>query len=171
MNEIKRVEQLPDENRENKLYVGNLDLRVTEYHIIKIFKPFGKLLREEFLWHTHGPKRGEPRGYCFIEYSTKDEALKAKSQLNGKWVFGRPLVIRFVVNIRNDSKPIVNWKKPSENNNIDLKISAIKSKLNSIETKGLKEEASSLSVGGIYNVRRRNASFSSHKQRYQPYPK
>lgn len=60
------------ENRENKLYIGNLDPRVTEYHIINLFKPFGHIVREEFAWHTHGVKKGQPRGFCFIEYATNE---------------------------------------------------------------------------------------------------
>ncbi|CAI7813429.1 unnamed protein product [Closterium sp. NIES-53] len=86
----------PDERTENKLYVGNLDHRVTEYHVIKMFTPYGKIRREEYLWHTYGPKRGEPRGYAFVEYSKREEAELARSKMNGRTVFGRPLVVRFV---------------------------------------------------------------------------
>lgn len=85
-----------DENVENKLYVGNLDHRVTEYHVIKMFNPHGKIKREEYLWHTHGPKKGEPRGYAFVEYSKRQEAERAQKAMNGKIAFGRPLVVRFV---------------------------------------------------------------------------
>ncbi|CAI5536976.1 unnamed protein product [Closterium sp. Naga37s-1] len=86
----------PDERTENKLYVGNLDHCVTEYHVIKMFTPYGKIRREEYLWHTYGPKRGEPRGYAFVEYSKREEAELARSKMNGRMVFGRPLVVRFV---------------------------------------------------------------------------
>lgn len=40
--------------------------------IIKMFSPFGKIIAEDFLWHTRGPKRGEPRGYAFVQYTTKE---------------------------------------------------------------------------------------------------
>lgn len=40
--------------------------------LIKMFTPYGKILSEEFLWHTRGPKRGEPRGFAFIQFSTKE---------------------------------------------------------------------------------------------------
>lgn len=40
--------------------------------MIKMFSPYGKIVAEDFLWHTRGPKRGEPRGYAFIQYSTKE---------------------------------------------------------------------------------------------------
>ncbi|KAJ0968928.1 hypothetical protein J5N97_021805 [Dioscorea zingiberensis] len=61
-----------DDKCETRLYVGNLDKRITESNVIKMFTPFGKIISEEFLWHTRGPKRGEPRGYVFIQYSTKE---------------------------------------------------------------------------------------------------
>ena len=40
--------------------------------VIKMFSPFGKITAEDFLWHTRGPKRGEPRGYAFVQYTTKE---------------------------------------------------------------------------------------------------
>jgi len=85
-----------DEVREHKLYIGNLDPRATEYMIVKLFTPYGKIVREEFLWHTHGARRGEPRGYCFVEYSARVEAENAIRALNRKDLLGRPLVVRFV---------------------------------------------------------------------------
>lgn len=63
---------LIDEKAESRVYIGNLDLRITEAVLIKMFTPYGKILSEEFLWHTRGPKRGEPRGFAFIQFSTKE---------------------------------------------------------------------------------------------------
>ncbi|CAI9295670.1 unnamed protein product [Lactuca saligna] len=61
-----------DGNSESRLYVGNLDMRITEGALIKMFSPFGKIVFEDFLWHTRGPKRGEPRGYAFVQFSTME---------------------------------------------------------------------------------------------------
>lgn len=61
-----------DEKCESRLYIGNLDQRITESNVIKMFSPYGKIVAEDYLWHTRGPKRGEPRGYAFIQYSTKE---------------------------------------------------------------------------------------------------
>ena len=36
--------------------------------VIKLFEPYGKIAHFDYLWHTSGPKRGEPRGFCFVEY-------------------------------------------------------------------------------------------------------
>ncbi|KAJ9679512.1 hypothetical protein PVL29_021437 [Vitis rotundifolia] len=46
------------------------------------------------MWHTCGPKRGEPRGFAFIEFSTKEEAELAKEKMHGKLICGRPLTVR-----------------------------------------------------------------------------
>ncbi|CAA0830836.1 RNA-binding (RRM/RBD/RNP motifs) family protein [Striga hermonthica] len=83
-----------DEKLESRLYIGNLDLRITEAALIKMFSPFGKIISEDFLWHTRGPKRGEPRGYAFIQFSNKEEAVKAKEKMHGRMACGRPLVVR-----------------------------------------------------------------------------
>ncbi|KAK8692731.1 hypothetical protein V6N13_070338 [Hibiscus sabdariffa] len=82
-----------DEKSESRLYVGNLDLRITEAALIKMFSPYGKIISEDFLWHTRGPKRGEPRGFAFIQYSTKEEAKLAKEKMHGRLACGRPLMV------------------------------------------------------------------------------
>ncbi|RUS30649.1 hypothetical protein BC938DRAFT_479114 [Jimgerdemannia flammicorona] len=56
----------------NRLYVGNLDPTIDEYAVVKLFEPFGKITYLDFMFHWHGTKRGQPRGYCFLEYSTKE---------------------------------------------------------------------------------------------------
>lgn len=63
---------ISDEILESRLYIGNLDLRITESALIKMFSPFGKIISEDFLWHARGPKRGEPRGYAFVQFSSKE---------------------------------------------------------------------------------------------------
>ncbi|XP_026377743.1 probable RNA-binding protein 18, partial [Papaver somniferum] len=86
---------LAAEASERRLYIGNLDQRITESILIKMFSPYGKIESEEFLWHTRGPERGEPRGFAFIQFSTKEEAQLAKQKMNGRSACGRPLVIRY----------------------------------------------------------------------------
>ncbi|XP_050223312.1 uncharacterized protein LOC126673273 [Mercurialis annua] len=83
-----------DEKAESRLYVGNLDLRITEAALIKMFSPYGKIVSEDYLWHTRGPKRGEPRGFAFVQFSTKGEAKLAKEKMHGRLACGRPLVVR-----------------------------------------------------------------------------
>ncbi|KAG5108883.1 hypothetical protein JHK84_045790 [Glycine max] len=83
-----------DDRGESRLYIGNLDLRITEAALLKMFSPYGKIISEDFLWHTRGPKRGEPRGFAFIQYSTKEEAELAKEKMHGRLACGRPLFVR-----------------------------------------------------------------------------
>jgi RNA recognition motif-containing protein len=85
-----------EDNLGHKLFVGGLDLRLSEYAgppcagggggcgngccawgsrrgtVIKMFEPFGKIARFDYLWHTSGPNRGEPRGFCFVEYQRRE---------------------------------------------------------------------------------------------------
>ncbi|XP_022958047.1 probable RNA-binding protein 18 isoform X3 [Cucurbita moschata] len=136
-----------DEKCESKLYIGNLDLRITEAALIKMFSPFGKIISEDFLWHTRGPKRGEPRGFAFIEYSSKEEAKLAKESMHGKLACSRPLVVRLaseklVINTTNNNNTSraageTSKSRPSGSNYGHMsrsdKIAAIKNKLRALE--------------------------------------
>ncbi|XP_062120337.1 uncharacterized protein LOC133834679 [Humulus lupulus] len=137
-----------DEKSESRLYIGNLDLRITEAALIKMFSPFGKVVSEDFLWHTRGPKRGEPRGFAFIQYSTKEEARLAKEKMHGRLACGRPLVVRLasekymVESAEHSSKGVSEPTKVSTagSNSGQLsrsaKIAAIKNKLKTLEEEG-----------------------------------
>ncbi|KAL6008743.1 hypothetical protein ACLOJK_021969 [Asimina triloba] len=139
-----------DEDKcETRLYVGNLDLRITESHLINMFSPFGKIVAEDFLWHTRGPKRGEPRGFAFIQFSTKEEAKLAKERMNGRLAFGRPLVVRlaaekYLIEAANPPQAVGDSGKSTVTSGSSgqmsrsAKITAIKNKL-----KALEEESSS----------------------------
>lgn len=47
------------------------------------------------MWHLAGPKKGEPRGFCFIEYKHHEDAVKAMEGMNEREVQGRALVVNF----------------------------------------------------------------------------
>uniref|UniRef100_A0A0D9XLV5 RRM domain-containing protein n=1 Tax=Leersia perrieri TaxID=77586 RepID=A0A0D9XLV5_9ORYZ len=132
---------------ESRLYVGNLDFRVSESDIIKMFSPYGKIIAEDFLWHTRGPKRGEPRGYAFVQYTTKEEAQLAKEKMNGKLVCGRPVVVHLAsekcfVDSKNSHRAMKDKKlagssgSKSVQTDRDAKIAAIKQKLKSLGDEG-----------------------------------
>lgn len=150
------------EKCDSRLYVGNLDFRITEAALIKMFSPFGTIICEDFLWHTRGPKRGEPRGYAFVQYRTVEEAKLAKEKIHGKLVYGRPLVVRlasekYLVEGAESSDKSIDTKKPglagscSGQMTRSAKIAAIKNKLKDMEeksheTKRLKKDEGSLSA-------------------------
>ncbi len=60
-----------------KLFVGNIDFRITELQILKLFRKYGTIKKEEFLWNKSGPNQGRPRGVCFIEYATVEVNRRA----------------------------------------------------------------------------------------------
>ncbi|KAL3521559.1 hypothetical protein ACH5RR_019708 [Cinchona calisaya] len=134
-----------DDKCESRLYIGNLDLRITEASLIKMFSPFGKIVSEDFMWHTRGPKRGEPRGYAFVQFNTKEEAKLAKEKMHGKLVCCRPLVVRLASEknlmeaANNSNSAIAEASKSSLTGscsgqvNRSAKIAAIKKKLKAME--------------------------------------
>ncbi|KAK9103701.1 hypothetical protein Sjap_020955 [Stephania japonica] len=134
-----------DDKSDRRLYIGNLDQRITEAALIKMFSPFGKIVSEDFLWHTRGPKRGEPRGYAFIQYNTIEEAQLAKEKMNGRLACGRPLVVHFASEkylldaADNSSRGIGETSRPkivgssSGQMSRGAKIAAIKNKLKTME--------------------------------------
>ena len=64
--------QAHDENLRNKLYVGNMDARLTEAAFLKLMQPFGRIANIEYRWHEFGPDRGKPRGFAFCEYEERE---------------------------------------------------------------------------------------------------
>ena len=41
-------------------------------NILRFVVPFGEIVSFKYLLHTAGVEKGEPRGYCFIEFSTRE---------------------------------------------------------------------------------------------------
>ena len=64
---------------------------------MSLFKEFGTIKDFDFMWHTHGPRKGEPRGYCFVEYMTREDAERATRVMDGKLIQGKPLHVRFAL--------------------------------------------------------------------------
>ncbi|KAI8908735.1 hypothetical protein DFJ77DRAFT_128175 [Powellomyces hirtus] len=178
----------PAELSTSRLYIGNLSPALTEYHLTKLFTPHGQLTKIDYLWHKHGPHKGEPRGYCFVEYANKASALRAIEAMNGKVVAGRSLVVSFSVDhgpeglesagvgepIRRpvkgktrstdgryrDIQEPVNTKLQAKvgHTSTDSKISAIERKLQQLQGQGNGGDGSS-------------SREARHKGRYQPYKK
>ncbi|KAM3858109.1 putative RNA-binding protein 18 [Diretmus argenteus] len=79
----------------NRLWIGNLDPKITEYHLVKLLEKFGKVKQFDFLFHKSGPLEGQPRGYCFVNFHTREEAERAIQRLNGKLALSKRLVVRW----------------------------------------------------------------------------
>ncbi|KAK7062580.1 hypothetical protein VNI00_000068 [Paramarasmius palmivorus] len=82
----------PRQVLQDRIYVGNLHPTVDEYTVLQLFSKYGKITKLDFLFHKNGPLKGKPRGYCFVEYASHDEALKALSA-HEKLLRGRKLVV------------------------------------------------------------------------------
>lgn len=79
----------------HRLWIGNIDPKITEYHLVKLLEKFGKVQQFDFLFHKSGPLEGQPRGYCFVNFHTKEEAERAIQCLNGKLALSKKLVVRW----------------------------------------------------------------------------
>ncbi|XP_021928022.1 probable RNA-binding protein 18 isoform X2 [Zootermopsis nevadensis] len=80
---------------DRRLWIGNLDPRVSEYHLLKLVQKHGTIDKFDLLFHRSGPSAGQPRGYAFVTYSTKVDARKAKDVLNGMVMGHKRMVVRW----------------------------------------------------------------------------
>ncbi|KAM3578871.1 hypothetical protein VKS41_008665 [Umbelopsis sp. WA50703] len=170
----------------SRLYIGNLDPTIDEYALVRLFEPFGKITLLDFLFHWTGTKRGQPRGYCFLEYSTKQEALKAIDKMNNKMIKGRPLTVSFAIaapthedsrkgqTSSSSNRPnllTVMKTQKMANASTDARILAIEKKLAAL--KGDKESSSTTNSSTNGKASSGGASSSSSKtnnnKRYHPY--
>ncbi|XP_031564256.1 probable RNA-binding protein 18 [Actinia tenebrosa] len=140
--------KLPSNDEEEKevshrLWMGNIDKRLSEYNLLKIVQRFGQVKQFEYLFHTSGPHKGEPRGYCFVQYESKQEATKAMKALNGKMALSRALVVRWANDDQKTSQlqgkievKQIEEKAGSSLSSIshDTKIQAIEAKLKLMES-------------------------------------
>mmetsp|Transcript_30182 Transcript_30182/g.43115 ORF Transcript_30182/g.43115 Transcript_30182/m.43115 type:complete len:224 (-) Transcript_30182:3542-4213(-) len=74
-----------------RIYVGHLHQSTSEGDLIRIFQGAGTVKNIEYMWHKHGPLRGVPRGYAFIEMSSLHDAQNAIECFNNMIVRGKKL--------------------------------------------------------------------------------
>ncbi|XP_064616665.1 probable RNA-binding protein 18 [Liolophura sinensis] len=88
-------EKMSDRGDICRLWVGNLDTRITEFTLLKLLQKYGSLDKFDFLYHKSGPDQGKPRGYCFVSYHSPEEASRAIQGLNGKLALSKKLIVRW----------------------------------------------------------------------------
>ncbi len=71
-----------------KLFVGNLDFKVTENDLRDAFAAHGAVLEANLVTDR---ANGRPRGFAFVTMSSPEEAQKAIDALNGTDMGGRTL--------------------------------------------------------------------------------
>ena len=76
------------------IWIGNLDPRVTEYQLLKVVEPFGRVVRFDFMYSNN--ERGErlPRGYAFVTFEDYITASEVISKLNGVKLLNRELRVQ-----------------------------------------------------------------------------
>ena len=71
-----------------KIFVGNLDFKVTENDLQDAFAVYGTVVEANLVTDR---ATGRPRGFAFVTMSSPEEAQKAIDGLNGKELGGRAL--------------------------------------------------------------------------------
>ena len=79
-----------------RLYVGNLPFSQNDQSIEELFAEFGTV---EFAKVITIRNSGRSKGFGFVEMATEEEAQAAISQMDGKEIEGRNLVV-------NEAKPL-----------------------------------------------------------------
>jgi cold-inducible RNA-binding protein len=79
----------------NKLFVGNISFKMSEDDLTQLFSQSGKVLSVAI---PTDKDTGRKRGFAFVEMENDDDAQTAISNLNGKTIQGREIVV-------NPSKP------------------------------------------------------------------
>jgi RNA recognition motif-containing protein len=77
------------------IYIGNLSADTTEDQLHQTFEEFGAVSSVNIITDRYS---GEPRGFAFVEMTTKSEAIAAISGINGKVLNGSMLKV-------NEAKP------------------------------------------------------------------
>lgn len=73
-----------------KLFVGNLDFKVTENDLQDAFAAYGTVVEANVVTDR---TTGRPRGFAFVTMGSPEEAQKAIEAMNGKDLGGRALSV------------------------------------------------------------------------------
>lgn len=72
-----------------KLYVGNLDYQISNDGLEQLFAQAGKIESARVVTTI----AGNPRGFGFVEMSSREEGAEAIAQFNGREINGRRLIV------------------------------------------------------------------------------
>lgn len=73
-----------------KIYVGNLPWSMDSAKLQELFKSYASLVSANVI---NDKETGRSRGFGFVEITDEQEAQKAISEMNGKDIEGRKLVV------------------------------------------------------------------------------
>ena len=84
------------------LFVGNLDKETTEDELSELFSEYGEVKSAKIIRDIYS---GDPRGFGFVEFSNKADAINAINEMNGKEYKGQELKVNEAFDKRaNDRK-------------------------------------------------------------------
>lgn len=64
------------------------------FELIRLFHDCGPIEKLDYLFHKTGPLAGQPRGYAFLTFNKKEDAVKARREFDGKKLLGRTLLVK-----------------------------------------------------------------------------
>jgi RNA recognition motif-containing protein len=84
-----------------KIYVGNLDYKVTEFSVRRLFEPYGEI--EDIAMATD-KESGKPRGFAIVMMRDHGEAKTAITGVKGRKLMGRDLVVNEAIKKKGSQK-------------------------------------------------------------------
>ncbi|XP_020797793.1 probable RNA-binding protein 18 isoform X1 [Drosophila serrata] len=87
---------------QRRIWVGNLDSRITEFQLLKLMQKCGAIEKFDMLFHKGGPMVGQSRGYAFVTFAQNEGATNALLKLDGTSVGNRSIAVRLAKNIKYD---------------------------------------------------------------------
>ncbi|XP_052860522.1 probable RNA-binding protein 18 [Anopheles cruzii] len=132
---------------DRRLWLGNLDCRITEYQLLKIVQKYGKIEKFDMLFHRSGSLAGYPRGYAFVTYENHRDSEAALNRLDGKLIGEKTIVVRWAKQVNRDeadrNKPkleipcLAGGSKGGANGPVSqqTKIQALEAKLKMLESR------------------------------------
>ncbi|CAH1645878.1 unnamed protein product [Spodoptera littoralis] len=90
---------------DKRIWIGNLDTRVNEYQLLKLVRAYGNIEKFDMLFHRSGPNAGQPRGFAFVTFKLRQDAIKAMNSLNGQMLGTKRISVKFAKNTDEQEKP------------------------------------------------------------------
>jgi RNA recognition motif-containing protein len=83
------------------LFVGNLNKEVTEDELQELFSEYGEVKSAKIIRDIYS---GDPRGFGFVEFSSKSDAIAAINEMNGKEFRGQELKVNEAFDKRSNDR-------------------------------------------------------------------
>ncbi|CAG4912537.1 unnamed protein product [Colias eurytheme] len=66
---------------------------------------YGNIEKFDMLFHRSGPNAGQPRGFAFVTYKMRQDAIQAMNSLNGQMLGNKRMCVKFAKNAAEEDKP------------------------------------------------------------------